>query len=106
MGRIVIVAYHPREGKREQLLDAIRDHVPILLSEGLATDREPTVMRAADGTYLEIFEWASAEAIEAAHSDPVVQKLWGRFGEACEYRTLASLSEAQEMFAEFEPVDL
>lgn len=67
------------------MLDAIRDHVPILRSEGLATDREPTVMRAADGTYLEVFEWASAQAFEAAHSGPVVQKLWDRFGEACEY---------------------
>lgn len=106
MGRIVIAAYHPRDGKQEELLDAIRDHISILRSEGLATDREPTVVRTADGTYLEIFEWASADAIEAAHSTPVVQKLWERFGEACEYRTLASLSEAQDMFAEFEPVDL
>lgn len=106
MGRIVIVAYRPRDGMQEELLDAIRDHLPILRSEGLATDREPTVVRADDGTYLEIFEWASADAIEAAHSNPVVQKLWARFGEACEYRTLASLSEAQDMFAEFEPIDL
>lgn len=106
MGRIVIVAYRPRDGKQEELVDAIRDHVPILRSEGLATDREPTVVRAKDGTYLEIFEWASADAIEAAHSNAVVQKLWERLGQACEYRTLASLSEAQDMFAEFEPVAL
>lgn len=106
MGRVVFVAYHPHEGKERALLDAIRDHVPILRSEGLATEREPTVVRTADGTYIEVFEWASAEAIEAAHSNPVVQELWGRFQEACEYRTLASLSEARETFAEFEPVEV
>lgn len=106
MGRVVIVAYRPHEGKGDELLSAIRDHVPVLRAEGLAADRDPTVLRAEDGTYLEIFEWASWEAIEAAHSNPRVQELWTRFGEACEYRTLASLPEAQEMFAEFDPVDL
>jgi hypothetical protein len=41
MGRIVMVAYRPREGAEARLLDLIRDHVPILRREGLATDREP-----------------------------------------------------------------
>lgn len=106
MGRIVIIAYRPRDGKQAELLEAIRDHVPILRAEGLATDRPPLALRARDGTYLEIFEWASSEAIEAAHANAAVQALWERFGEACEYRTLASLPEAADMFAEFEPVEL
>lgn len=106
MGRVVIVAYHPEDGREARLLEAIREHVPILRAEGLATEREPLVVRAQDGTYLEIFEWASPEAIEAAHSNPAVLALWERFGEACEYRTLASLPEAEDMFAEFEPVEL
>lgn len=106
MGKVVIVAYAPKKGREGRLLEAIRDHVPILRGEGLATEREPLLLRAKDGTYLEIFEWASTKAIEAAHSNPAVQELWERFGEACEYRTLASLPEAAGMFAEFEPVEL
>jgi quinol monooxygenase YgiN len=106
MGRVVIVAYMPREGREAELLDALRDHVPILRAEGLVTDLEPVFLRARDGTYLEIFEWASAEAIQAAHSNAAVQELWQRFAEASEYRSLASLSEANDMFAEFEPVKL
>lgn len=106
MGRVVIVAYRPRDGKEAETLDVIRDHVPILREEGLATKREPLVLRARDGAYLEIFEWASSEAIEAAHTNAAVQRLWERFGEACEYRTLASLQEAGDLFAEFEPVEL
>lgn len=105
MGRVVIVAYHPREGREDDLLGAIRDHVPTLRAEGLATRREPLILRSGDGTYLEIFEWASSEAIEAAHENAVVQAMWERFAEASEYRTLASLPEASEVFAEFEPVE-
>lgn len=106
MGRVVIVTYRPREGREAQLLDAIRDHAPTLRAEGLVTERAPTVLRTDDGSYLEIFEWASPESIGAAHSSPVVQRLWERFEEACEYRTLASLQEAEKMFPEFEPIDL
>jgi quinol monooxygenase YgiN len=105
MRRAVIVVYRPREGREAQLLEAIRDHVPMLRAENLATDRAATLLRAEDGSYLEIFEWASAGAIEAAHRNPVVQRLWERFEEVCEYRTLASLAEAEKMFPEFDPVD-
>lgn len=105
MGRVVIVAYHPKEGREDELLKAIRDHVPILRSEALATDREPIILRSKNGSLVEIFEWVSPEAITAAHSNVAVQKLWSRFEAACEYRTLSSLAEAQEMFAEFDPVE-
>ena len=65
--RIVIVAYRPKPGKDNVLLAELRDHVHLLRSEGLATDRHPVLMRAKDGTVLEIFEWASPAAIEEAH---------------------------------------
>jgi hypothetical protein len=106
MGQIVVVAYRPREGAEARLLDLIREHVPILRGEGLATDREPLVLKAGDGTLIEIFEWASAEAIERAHSNPVVQALWSKFAAACEYVPLSRLGESQGLFATFEPVAL
>lgn len=61
-------------------------------------------MRARDGTVVEVFEWRSAQAVEAAHTDPAVLALWAEFGAVCDYVPLASLAEAQRMFAEFEPV--
>ena len=70
------------------------------------TDRPASVMRAADGTILEVFEWRSAEAIQQAHGNPAVQALWAEFGAACDYTPLANLAEAQQMFAEFEAVQL
>ncbi len=106
MGQFVIVAYRPRKGKEAQLLDAIRDHLPILREQGLATDRPSLVMRSGNGTIVEVFEWKSAKAVEEAHSNQAVQALWGRFEAACEYESLANLPESREPFAHFEPVEL
>ena len=106
MGRMVIVAYRPRPGKERDLLQLTREHVPILRAAGLATDRPPYAMRAADGTIVEVFEWQSEQAIATAHENPQVQAMWGRYAAACEYVSLDSLAEAHQMFAGFEPIAL
>ncbi|MES1242189.1 MAG: hypothetical protein ABUT39_11265 [Acidobacteriota bacterium] len=106
MGRMVIVAYKPKPGKDSNLHAAVKKHLQVLRAEDLVTDREAFVMRALDGTVIEVFEWRSAEAIQAAHSNPAVHALWAEFGEACDYVPLASLGEAQQMFAEFDTLDL
>ena len=106
MGRFVIVAYRPKPGKEEGLATAVEKHLRVLRSENLVTDKAAHVMRAADGTVVEVFEWFSAEAIEKAHASPAVQALWSEFAAVCDYVPLASLPEAQQMFAEFEAVSL
>ena len=73
MGMYAIVAYRPKKGKEKLLWEVLKDHVPILRKERLVTDRPPCLMRAADGTFVEVFEWKSAAAIEAAHENPAVQ---------------------------------
>lgn len=104
MGRIVIAAYKPKAGCETELHSLVTEHVPTLRRLGLATDRSVVAMKAADGTVLEIFEWVSSDAIEAAHAEPVVLDLWERFGRVADYRRLAELTEIQQMFAEFEPL--
>jgi quinol monooxygenase YgiN len=104
MGRFVIVAYLPKPGKADHLLAAVRKHLQVLRAEDLVTDRPASVMRAADGTVVEVFEWRSAEAIATAHTTPAVQALWAEFGAACDYRPLNGLAECQQLFAEFEPL--
>ena len=106
MGQMVIVAYRPHEGKEPQLLALVREHLLILRGENLATEREPLVMRAASGALIEIFEWKSEIAIEAAHSNARVQSLWERFSKVCDYEVLANLPECQRPFSPFEPIDL
>jgi len=80
MGRFVIVAFKPKPGQGEALLAEIRQHVPTLRTEGLATDRPAYVMRAGDGTLVEVFEWVSEEAIQQAHTNPAVGAMWGGLG--------------------------
>jgi hypothetical protein len=102
--RICIVAYKPKPGMDAVLLQLAREHVPLLRAEGLATDHPVTICRAADGTIIEIFEWA-AGAIERAHTNPVVGHMWHRYSTACDYVPLNTLAESADMFAGFAPVD-
>ena len=102
---LVIVAYKPKPGKEADLLQLTREHVPLLRAEGLATDHPVTVCQAKDGTIVEVFEW-EVGAVEGAHSNPVVMKLWERYAAACDIVPLVSLAESSTMFASFTPVIL
>lgn len=106
MGRMVIAAYTPKPGKTDALMAPVRKHMAVLRKENLVTNRPATVMRAADGTILEMFEWQSGDAIRRAHESPSVQALWAEFGEACDFHPLAGLAEFHQVFAEFEPVEV
>jgi quinol monooxygenase YgiN len=104
-GVIVIVAYRPKPGKEDELLELVRARVPTLRKEGLVTDRTPAMMRARDGTIIEVSEWKSHEAIEAAHKNPNVLAMWNKFFAVCDCVPLKTLAEAEEMFAGFAPIE-
>lgn len=106
MGRFVIVAYKPKAGMELALNALVGKHLRVLAHERLVTERSAYVMRGKDGTLLEVFEWRSVEAIASAHVNPAVMTLWAEFAAVCDYVPLATLAEAQLMFAEFEPVSL
>jgi hypothetical protein len=102
---VVIVAYRPKPGKQAELEQLTREHVPLLRREGLATDRPVVAAKAADGTIVEVFEWAEGGA-ERAHSNPTVRKLWERYAAVCEIVPLIELAESSTVFASFTPMDL
>lgn len=104
MSRIVIACYLPKAGQQEALRELIRGHVATLRALGLATARAPITMEAADGTILEVFEWVSADAIQAAHGHPAVLKMWEAFGEVCDYVPVAQVPEASQLFSDFTPI--
>jgi quinol monooxygenase YgiN len=106
MGIMVIAAYRPRPGNEGRLLELTKEHYPILCQQGLVTDRRPYVMLADDGTIIEVFEWKSQAALDAAHTNPEVLKMWERYAEVCEYAPLATVKECSNMFAMFEPIEL
>src|ERR1041385_5459557 len=104
-GGVVIVAYRPKPGKETELLKLVRNRVPTLRKEGLVTDRQPVIARTRDRTIIEVSEWKSHEAIDAAHKNPNVLAMWDKFFKLCDCVPLETLAEAQEMFAGFEPMD-
>ena len=83
-GVCVIVAYRPKPGKGDELLELVRIRVPTLRKEGLISDRVPTIMRARDGTIIEVSEWKSREAIDAVHKNPNVLAMCEKFFAACD----------------------
>ena len=104
-GICVIVAYRPKPGKANEVLSLVRERVPTLRREGLVTERVPVIMRARDGTIIEVSEWKSRAAIEVAHKNPNVLAMWDKFFALCDCVPLKNLPEAEEMFAGFEPVE-
>ena len=62
-------------------------------------------MRSRDGIIDEVFEWRDG-GIDAAHTTPDVLVMWERHAAVCDYVPLHELSEARNMFAQFEPIDL
>jgi hypothetical protein len=104
MGSISVACYKPLPGCEQELLELVRNHLPPLRAQGLVTDRASIVMRTADGTIVEIFEWVSQEAIAGAHHNPAVLELWSRFEKVCSYEKPSGLPEFQNLFAHFEPI--
>ena len=74
---IVFAIYKPHENNEHELKELISKHVPILKTHNLITDRKPILVQSKNGNYIEIFEWKSNDALEEAHKNPEVQKLWG-----------------------------
>ena len=85
--------------------DLVLSRVPTLRQEGLVSDRAPTIIRARDGTIIEVSEWKSRKAIDAARKNPKVLAMWEKFFAVCDCVSLNRLAEAEGMLASFEPVD-
>ena len=105
MGQMVIAVYRPQEGKEPLLLELVREHVPLLRAQGLVTERQSLVMRAKDGTVVEIFEWRSPEAAHEAQQNISVLTIWEKFNDVCSYECIGNLEESRQLFSPFEPID-
>ena len=103
MGKIVIATYKPKPGKEKILDRLVKDHVKVLRNYGFATLRTPMIMKAEDGTIVEVFEWISKQAIEEAKENKDVQEYWDQYKEVCDIIPVSQLIEANTSFSEFSP---
>jgi hypothetical protein len=102
MGRVVIACFVPKAGRQSDLHELSRSHVPRVRAEGLATDRDPFIAVAANGTVIEGFEWVSEEAIATARQNATVRAMWDEYEDVCTYMPLAQLPEAAGLFSDFD----
>jgi quinol monooxygenase YgiN len=104
-GVTVLAVYRPKPGKAADLDRLVAGHLVILRAQGLVTDYPATVLKAADGTLVEMFEWVSQAAIDTAHTNAAVLAMWQEFGAACDYLPVADLPEAKQMFSPFTRIE-
>ncbi len=103
---VVIAAYRPKPGGEARLRDLVARHGEVLRREGLVTARPFVLVRApSDGTLIEVFEWATADASGRAHHLPAVSELWGAMAEVADFPAPATIPEMGARFPHFLPVD-
>lgn len=104
-GEVVMALYKPHTGKDGELTKLIARHVPLLRELDLVTERPTLLLRASNGTYVEIFEWVS-RASARAHDHPEVAEIWEAMGKVADFVSLDSLEESHKAFTHFAPVTL
>lgn len=99
---LVMAMYKPKEGKVDETAALVKKHFPVLKEYGLSTAQESFIGKSSDGTFIEVFEWASASAAKKAHDHPAVAKIWEAMAKVCDFTTLGQLAEAGKMFPHFQ----
>jgi Mg2+/citrate symporter len=101
-GKIMAFAtYKPHEGKENELMTIVKAHLPMLRRLGLASAKEGYLAQAMDGTIIEVFEWASPDAVKQAHTHPEVSKVWDEMTAVADFNPMNELQEAERPFPGF-----
>ncbi|MBM3764782.1 MAG: hypothetical protein FJW32_05265 [Acidobacteria bacterium] len=84
---IVVCTYRAAADKRDEFREILKRHWPVLRELGVVLD-EPRIMLEGlkDSTFVEVFAWRDAVAVETAHHHPRVMAVWERMGPLCEAR--------------------
>jgi quinol monooxygenase YgiN len=99
---LAFATYKPKEGQEEALMALVEKHLPVLRELQLATDRANYIARSKDGSIIEVFEWTSMDAINAAHQHPAVTDIWEKMTMIADFLPMSALPEANRPFPGFE----
>jgi hypothetical protein len=98
-------SYRPKEGQESALMELVKLHLPTLRELELATERNNYIAKSSDGRIIEVFEWASANAVNAAHQHPAVSAIWEKMTLIADFLPMNSLPEGNAPFVSFEMVN-
>lgn len=104
-GIMAIATYKPKEGREVELRELVKQHVSLLRQYGLASSKDNYVAHTQDGTIIEVFEWVSTQATEAAHQHPAVMALWEKMMLIADFTPACQLQEMQRPFPGFELIN-
>ena len=93
--------YMPKEGQEDALLALVGKHVETLRSLGFVSDKTNYVAKAEDGRIVEVFEWVSGNAVNAAHQHPAIADIWEKMALVADFPPMNTLPEANQPFASF-----
>jgi hypothetical protein len=99
---LAIATYTPKAGHEKELFELVKKHLPILRELEFATDRSNYIAKSSDGTIIEVFEWASMDAINAAHQHPAIADIWEKMTLIADFHPMTALPEGKKPFPGFE----
>lgn len=88
-GLVVVCTYRVRAGREDGFERLLESHSPTLRRLGLITGLPVQTLRrdeAGKPTYVEVFEWTSADAAARASEVPEIIALWEPMAALCESR--------------------
>ena len=101
---LAFASYKAKQGKEDALMELVNSHLPKLRELGLATDKSNYVAKSSDGRIIEVFEWTSANAVNAAHQHPAISGIWEKMALVADFLPMNTIPEGNEPFVSFEMV--
>jgi hypothetical protein len=83
------------------LLEVFKADFASLRAGGHVTERRVPICRTDRGEYLAILEWSSDHAVDDAHRDSEVLRVWARKAEVAEYLAPRDLAGSDVPFVSY-----
>jgi hypothetical protein len=107
---VVLAVYRVAERAQPDFFRVIKDKREYFAKTGYTTSRPAILLQSTQNRefLIDIFEWASEQAIERAHSDPIVLRYWSEMENLWidGGLRLSQLPESEEAFAGFAPIEI
>lgn len=101
MSEYAIAVYELKDASLAPQLEAkLREHRRLLEEENLCIAQGYATLKDNNNFYIEVVGWKPG-AVEAAHKNSKVLKLWGEFEPLCQFKTLRDLPSSVNPFPKF-----